>query len=695
MKIDTTPEAEILRQKAVLLMENNVSLSHLKLSKSEQIKLIHEFEVLQIELALQNDEFIQVSKEAEESVEMYEFAPTGIFKLSVNGDIISFNLRGYQILGKERSRLFGSRFALYISRETRPVFDIFLDKIFQSKVKETCEVSLPANGRVTMYAFLSGVVTQNGEHCLITMTDITERRLTEEKLRISENHFRTIFNEAPLGVTLIDSLTGRFIDSNPMFTKIVGRTMEELKHTDWMSITHPDDIQQSIEKMALLTTGRISGFKMEKRYLLPDAACVWTNITITPVHAEDKAHPRNLCMVEDITARKEIEAGLEKTRMELAAIQKEADELSEFTENLFDAVREPLLALDQNLRVVKASRSFYDYFKVTAEETIGIPFYELGNRQWSISRLWGMLLNILSEKTALDDYEVLYNFADIGKRTMLLNARLIERKAGKEKIILLAIEDITDRKIKEQEIDSKSKALQILNAQKDRFFSIIAHDLRGPLGSFMGLTELLTKNSPDLTPDQTKELMMTMSRSSLNIFNLLNNLLEWSVMQRGETKFTPQLLGLKGLIAECIKTVDVQAQKKAIEIAVDIPGGLEVLADSNMLQTVVRNLVSNAVKFTPQGGKVIISAWNGEDDMAVISVSDSGIGMGKEILDNLFLIDARSSRPGTEGEPSTGLGLVLCKEFVEKHGGRIWVESQENDGSVFYFTIPVSQPQNI
>jgi CheY-like chemotaxis protein len=183
-------------------------------------------------------------------------------------------------------------------------------------------------------------------------------------------------------------------------------------------------------------------------------------------------------------------------------------------------------------------------------------------------------------------------------------------------------------------------------------------------------------------------MTLTLSHSARNIFNLLENLLEWSQMQEGHTAFNPQIQDLKELFNESTKIVNDSARNKAIEISIDIPKELEVFADTNMLQTVIRNLVSNAIKFTRHGGRITISAGPGENNTVVIAVKDTGIGMSNEMLDNLFRIDVKSGRRGTEGEPSTGLGLLLCKEFIEKHGGKIWVESEEGKGSVFYFTLP-------
>ena len=167
-----------------------------------------------------------------------------------------------------------------------------------------------------------------------------------------------------------------------------------------------------------------------------------------------------LLAIEDITERKKIEDGLEKTRKELAIIKKTADEAREFAESIINTVREPLISLDQDLRVVTVSRSFYEFFKVKPEETVGQLIYDLGNKQWNIKKLRELLEKILPQKTSFDNYEVAHDFASIGRRTMLLNARQIEQAMGKKRIILLAIEDITERKRAEEQKDSLVSDLQ-------------------------------------------------------------------------------------------------------------------------------------------------------------------------------------------------------------------------------------------
>jgi signal transduction histidine kinase/ligand-binding sensor domain-containing protein len=235
--------------------------------------------------------------------------------------------------------------------------------------------------------------------------------------------------------------------------------------------------------------------------------------------------------------------------------------------------------------------------------------------------------------------------------------------------------------------------LNELNASKDKFFSILAHDLRGPLSSFVGATEILSEDFLTMEKVEIRDLVVSMKTSATNIYSLLENLLEWSRLMRGRMDFVPEKINLKNSIEKCISVLSENAEKKRIEIAVIIPDEMEVFADNHMFDGVVRNLVSNAIKFTPSGGKVSVIADQRSDNSIEIQISDSGIGMSPDLISKLFLLNEKTSRKGTDGEPSTGLGLLLCKEFIEKHGGKIWVESEQDKGSVFKFTFPVNPEQ--
>jgi len=244
-----------------------------------------------------------------------------------------------------------------------------------------------------------------------------------------------------------------------------------------------------------------------------------------------------------------------------------------------------------------------------------------------------------------------------------------------------------DRKMTEEEIKLKNELLQSLNAEKDKFFSIIAHDLRGPLSAFVDATQIITEEIQNMSLEEIKDITGSMKTSATNIYSLLENLLEWSRLRRDVMDFVPEKLNLKMKTRACIDVLTESARKKGIEVDINIPDELEILADSHMFETIIRNLVSNAIKFTPSGGKVKVVACINANQLIEIKISDSGIGMTPELISKLFQINEKTSRPGTQGEPSTGLGLLLCKEFIEKHNGKIWVESEVGKGSTFSFII--------
>ena len=249
---------------------------------------------------------------------------------------------------------------------------------------------------------------------------------------------------------------------------------------------------------------------------------------------------------------------------------------------------------------------------------------------------------------------------------------------------------IITRKRAENEIKSKNEQLQKTNSEKDKFFSIIAHDLRSPFNGFLGLTQIMEEDLPTLTMPEIQEIAVSLRSSANNLFRLLENLLEWAKMQQGLILFDPKVLQLLPCVDECVTVMLELAKNKGIEITYYISNDLKVFTDSNILQAVIRNLVSNAVKFTSSGGKVCLSAKDTGDKSVEISIRDTGIGMSPKMIENLFKLDVQTSREGTDGEPSSGLGLLLCKEFVEKHAGKIWVESEEGVGSTFYFTLASS-----
>jgi signal transduction histidine kinase len=250
------------------------------------------------------------------------------------------------------------------------------------------------------------------------------------------------------------------------------------------------------------------------------------------------------------------------------------------------------------------------------------------------------------------------------------------------------IEKNDDRKkINEKDLEESNKKLIELNEKKDRFFSIIAHDLKGPIYGFVGLTRLMTEEFDSLSSEEMLEYTKTIHNSANHIYKLLINLLDWLKSRTGTLDFKPELLNLNDTIQRQLNLLKDYYQKKNIEINIDIPYKMFVNADRVMFDTILNNLLSNSIKFSNQGGKVKVSVSE-SPDYTLISVSDEGIGISDKILQKLFKIDEQVKTKGTEGELSTGLGLILCKEFVELHKGKIWVDSKKDFGSTFYVEFP-------
>jgi two-component system, sensor histidine kinase and response regulator len=246
--------------------------------------------------------------------------------------------------------------------------------------------------------------------------------------------------------------------------------------------------------------------------------------------------------------------------------------------------------------------------------------------------------------------------------------------------------DITDRKMAEIQLQKYSEELQELNAAKDKFFSIIAHDLKTPFNSILGFSEILKDEARNLDIPMIEQYSGIIHSTSKNTYRLLENLLDWARIQQSQILFRPVPVILKNIVGEVVEMLIESANSKFIDIINYIPEKLVITADEDMLKTILRNLISNALKFTEVNGKIEIKSVSSVNSVE-ISVEDNGTGIKQEDIGKIFKIGSGFSKLGTGNEKGTGLGLMLCKEFVEKQGGKIWVESEERKGSRFTFSI--------
>lgn len=250
--------------------------------------------------------------------------------------------------------------------------------------------------------------------------------------------------------------------------------------------------------------------------------------------------------------------------------------------------------------------------------------------------------------------------------------------------------NINAQKEFEEKIKRVNSELVEINAAKDKFFSIISHDLRSPLGGLMQILDILNESYESLEKEEMLEIISEASKTSKMVFNLMENLLEWSRIQTGKILYEPKTIKLLPFINELESLYSQNLKGKQVTFQIDIEPELSVFADIKITNTILRNLISNAIKFSTAGGSISVSSESGKE-FVTIKVKDTGVGIEEKNLDKLFKTDVSYSTEGTAKEKGTGLGLVLCKELVEKQGGKIWVKSQKTIGSTFYFTLPAGK----
>jgi two-component system CheB/CheR fusion protein len=366
-------------------------------------------------------------------------------------------------------------------------------------------------------------------------------------------------------------------------------------------------------------------------------------------------------------------------------------------ESIINTIREPLIVLDQDLRVVTVSRSFYEVFKVKSEETVGQLIYDLGNKQWDIPKLRELLETILPQKATFDNYEVEHTFATIGRRIMLLNARQIQKVLGKQQVILLAIEDITERKETEnvmgkahEELEALATELKRVAQVKTEFLANMSHELRTPLNSINGFSEVLYDETFGPLNVKQKQYVNNVLTSGKHLLLLINQILDMAKIEAGKVKLTLSFLQMKSLLNEISLLVADMVSKKKIEMVLEIAEDMpNIEADELKVREIIYNLLSNAVKYTPEGGKIGIRAKKADSEIEVV-VWDTGVGIASENMEKIFEGFFRVDTPYSRVTEGTGLGLPLSKKLVELHGGKLSVESEGLDkGTSVRFTLPI------
>ena len=366
----------------------------------------------------------------------------------------------------------------------------------------------------------------------------------------------------------------------------------------------------------------------------------------------------------------------------------------DYANGIVETVRDPLLILDADLRVERANRTFYDYFRVAPAETVGRLLYELGKGQWDIPALRQALEEVLRKDARFEDFEIEHDFPRIGRRNLVLNARKLRHDSGQESI-LLAIEDRTEIKKAEEGREAllsmeqqARKRAEHADRIKDEFVATLSHELRGPLSAMVGWVHLLRAGGIDKATSERG--MDAIDRGVKAQTRLIEELLDYSRMVTGRFQLAPRLMDLVPVAEAAIVAVRSAAEAKGIrlELVTEAKAAM-VRGDPDRLQQVLWNLLSNAVKFTPRGGRV--EAWIGRagNDLHV-RVSDTGQGISRDFLPQAFERFRQAEGTARRTERGLGLGLAIVKELVELHGGTVQAESPgEGQGATFTVALPI------
>lgn len=508
---------------------------------------------------------------------------------------------------------------------------------------------------------------------LSVIRDISKRKQTEIALMKSEEKYRALVDNSFEGI-LILTLEGNVLFANRALVKMLEYEMEdELIGRNVFEFLAPESMPKAIEDFQNVMSG-IDSYVSEYAGYTSKGNKIFIESIGKVINYNGMT--ADLLSLRDITSRKKVEEALRESEFKYRA--------------LIESSNDVIFCVDKNGYYQFVNQVFASTFGQTPDYFYGKSFWDIYPKEHADHRFEAS--SKVFETGESGSVEVVVPLPD---KTLYYLAKTnpILDDQGNVILNLTHATDITDRKRAEEELKESENRLRELNTTKDKFFSIIAHDLKNPLGNFRQIAKLLYDQYDSFNEDERKDLLQEIKDSSKNVYELLENLLEWSRSQRGLIELNPENIDLNIIARNSRELLIKFAENKNIVIENKIPVDTYIMADPNLITTVFRNLISNAIKFTNEGGYIEIGTidQNNTDNQKsdlIVYIKDNGIGMAKKVIDMLFRLDQNLTTVGTSGEQGTGLGLILCKEFIEKHKGRIWVESDLEKGSVFYFALP-------
>ncbi|MFH0755992.1 MAG: PAS domain S-box protein [Bacteroidota bacterium] len=494
--------------------------------------------------------------------------------------------------------------------------------------------------------------------------NISESKKREDELRRSEERFRRLVENLGEGIVIADEQE-QFLFANPAAEKIFGVQPGKMAGKNLKDFIGPQETEKVSRETGRRKKGEISTYDL--KITRPDQESRYIHVTAAPNYNEENQYTDAIGIFRDIT--------------EELQLRQEIRESEEFLNNITGAAKDAMVVIDHRGNVIFWNRAAEGMFGYEKAEIMDRDFHDImAPAEYHDAHKKGFAQFLKSGKgNAVGKSLELFALHKSGNN-FPVELSLSALKVADHWNAVGIIRDITERKKNQNRLEELVKT-------KNKFFSIIAHDLKDPISTLAGFSDLLLKTSGTRDAEETEEMITHINKIALHGLNLLENLLEWSRSQTGRITYEPALFNIAQMVDEVVDLHLDTAYKKGIELKREGAADHEIFADRKMIHTVLRNLVSNALKFTRTGGSVHIG-WKDSGKEFEFCISDTGVGIPAENLGKLFIIAENTSTHGTENERGTGLGLLLCKEFVEKNAGRIWVRSEPGNGSEFYFSIP-------
>ncbi|HEY8118315.1 MAG TPA: PAS domain S-box protein [Methylophilaceae bacterium] len=569
---------------------------------------------------------------------------------------------------------------------------------------EACLIS--KDGKAHPHFFTGRKVLFNGVECLVGVgINITERILAEEASHESEKKLRALFEQAPLGIAVIDSTTGRFLNMNPQYSKIVAYSVKEMLEMDFMRITHPDDIKNDLDNMRRLHNGELQAFQMEKRLIRKDGSIVWVNLTCVPLWDESSEHRQHIAMIEDITVRK-----LAEDR--LASSEQKYRELVELANSI-------ILRWDAAGRITFLNEFGQKFFGYTQEEIIGRHVIDtLVPPSDSDGRDLQLLMEEICANPKKHEQNVNENIRRNGERVWIAwTNKFVSDQHGKILEILSIGTDITEQRQAEKEIQELNATLEhrveerteelndaLVRAEaadkiKSAFLATMSHEFRTPLNSIIGFTGIILQGlAGPLNPEQTKQLGMVRG-SAKHLLELINDVLDISKIEAGQLDVRADPFDLRESIERVIALVKPLAEKKKLAVSISMADDIgEIVSDRRRFEQILINLLNNAIKFTEHGSVTLLAEKvndfcpDGVSPQSAVCcrIRDTGMGIRPEDLKDLFQPFHQVDSGLTRQHEGTGLGLAICRKLASLMGGEVSASSVWSKGSEFTVILPLN-----